>query len=142
MTATSRFSVRERSRSALDISLRRGRNSALRLSYQWHRLQPTVDFPYCPTCVRIVRLLSSRRYPMARKAGQLISRGTRTGLVRVSLGRDPETGTRKYHNRTVHGSFREVRISLQRERNTRLTVLLALLASAKPDKPINIRSTL
>ena len=79
---------------------------------------------------------------MARKAGQLISRGTRTGLVRVSLGRDPETGTRKYNNRTIHGSFREVRISLQRERNTRLTVLLAVLASAKPDKPINIRSTL
>jgi integrase len=45
--------------------------------------------------------------PMARKAGQLISRGPRTWLVRVSLGRDPETGTRKYHNRTVHGPFRE-----------------------------------
>jgi integrase len=52
-------------------------------------------------------LPSSRRYPMARKAGQLISRGTRTWLVRVSLGRDPETATRKYHNRTVHGSFHE-----------------------------------
>jgi len=44
---------------------------------------------------------------MARKAGQLISRGSRTWLVRVSLGRDPETGTRKYHNQTVRGSFRE-----------------------------------
>jgi integrase len=44
---------------------------------------------------------------MARKAGQLISRGSRTCLVRVSLGRDPETGTRKYHSKTVHGSFRE-----------------------------------
>ena len=49
---------------------------------------------------------------MARKAGQLISRGTRTWLVRVSLGRDPETGTRKYHNRTVHGSFREAQTYL------------------------------
>jgi len=28
-------------------------------------------------------------------------------LVRVSLGRDPETGTRKYHNKTIRGSFRE-----------------------------------
>lgn len=49
---------------------------------------------------------------MARKAGQLISRGMRTWLVRVSLGRDPETGTRKYHNRTVHGSFREAQMYL------------------------------
>jgi hypothetical protein len=38
---------------------------------------------------------------MARKAGQLISRGSRTWLVRISLGRDPETGTRKYHNKTI-----------------------------------------
>lgn len=49
---------------------------------------------------------------MARKAGQLISRGPRTWLIRVSLGRDPETGTRKYHNRTVHGSFREAQTYL------------------------------
>jgi integrase len=49
---------------------------------------------------------------MARKAGQLISRGPRTWLVRVSLGRDPETGTWKYHNRTVHGSFREAQTYL------------------------------
>ena len=34
---------------------------------------------------------------MARKAGQLISRRPRTWLVRVSLGRGPETGTLKYH---------------------------------------------
>ena len=53
---------------------------------------------------------------MARKAGQLISRVARTWLVRVSLGRDPEAGTRKYHNRTVHGSFREVQTYL----NTKL----------------------
>ena len=35
-----------------------------------------------------------------------MSRGPRTWLVRVSLGRDPETGTRKYHNKTICGSFR------------------------------------
>jgi integrase len=50
---------------------------------------------------------------MARKAGQLISRGSRTWLVRVSLGRDPETGTRKYHNKTVRGSFREAQTYLR-----------------------------
>jgi hypothetical protein len=49
---------------------------------------------------------------MARKAGQLISRGSRTWLVRISLGRDPETGTRKYHNKTVRGSFREAQTYL------------------------------
>jgi hypothetical protein len=42
---------------------------------------------------------------MARKAGQLVSRGSRTWLVRVSLGRDPETGARKYHNKTIRGSI-------------------------------------
>jgi len=44
---------------------------------------------------------------MSRRAGQLVSRGQRTWLVRVSLGRDLETGTRKYHNKTIRGSFRE-----------------------------------
>ena len=49
---------------------------------------------------------------MARKAGQLISRGPHTWLVRVSLGREPENGTRKYHNRTIRGSFREAQTYL------------------------------
>lgn len=53
---------------------------------------------------------------MARKAGQLISRGPRTWLVRVSLGREPGTGTRKYHNKTIRGSFREAQTYL----NTKL----------------------
>ena len=44
---------------------------------------------------------------MSRRAGQLVSRGPRTWLVRIPLGRDPKTGTRKYHNKTLHGSFRE-----------------------------------
>ena len=46
------------------------------------------------------------------KPGQLISRGPRTWLVRVSLGREPETGTRKYHNKTIRGSFREAQTYL------------------------------
>ena len=49
---------------------------------------------------------------MARKSGQLISRGPHTWLVRVSLGRDPESGTRKYHNKTIRGSFREAQTYL------------------------------
>jgi hypothetical protein len=35
---------------------------------------------------------------MTRKVGQIIVRGPSTRLVRVYLGRDPETGTRKCHN--------------------------------------------
>ena len=53
---------------------------------------------------------------MARKAGQLISRGPRTWLVRVFLGRELESGTRKYHNKTIRGSFLEAQTYL----NTRL----------------------
>ena len=44
---------------------------------------------------------------MARKLGQIIARGLSTWLVRIYQGRDPETGTRKYHNQTIHGPFRE-----------------------------------
>ena len=58
---------------------------------------------------------------MARKAGQLIARGPQTWLVRVSLGRDRETGTRRYHNKTVRGSFREAQAYL----NTKLQELTA-----------------
>jgi hypothetical protein len=44
---------------------------------------------------------------MARKAGQIIARRQGTWLVRVYLGCDPQTGTRKYHNQTIRGPFRE-----------------------------------
>jgi hypothetical protein len=44
---------------------------------------------------------------MARKAGQIVARGQSAWLVRIYQGRDPETGTRKYLNQTIHGSFRE-----------------------------------
>jgi len=49
---------------------------------------------------------------MARRAGQLISREPHTWLVRVSLGRAPETGTRKYRNKIIRGSFREAQTHL------------------------------
>jgi hypothetical protein len=42
---------------------------------------------------------------MARKGGQIVARGASTWLVRVYLGRDPQT--RKYHNHTIHSPFRE-----------------------------------
>jgi integrase len=65
---------------------------------------------------------------MARKAGQIIARGQSTWLVRVYLGRDPQTGTRNYHNQTVHGPFREAQRFLnpklqQRGRVSRAAVL-------------------
>jgi hypothetical protein len=44
---------------------------------------------------------------MARKLGQIIARGQNTWLVRIYQGRDPETGTRKYLNQTIHGPCRE-----------------------------------
>jgi hypothetical protein len=44
---------------------------------------------------------------MARKAGQITVRGQSAWLIRVYLGRDPQTETRKYHNQTIQGPFRE-----------------------------------
>jgi len=49
---------------------------------------------------------------MARKVGQIIARGERTWLVRIYLGRDPETRKRKYHNRTIHGPVRQAQVYL------------------------------
>lgn len=49
---------------------------------------------------------------MVRKAGQLISRGPRTWQVRIP---DPESGRRKYRNRTVHGGLREAQSYLKRK---------------------------
>jgi hypothetical protein len=46
---------------------------------------------------------------MARKLGQIIARGQSTWLVRIYQGRDPQTGTRKYLNQTIHGPFRDTR---------------------------------
>src|ERR1051325_7216988 len=40
-------------------------------------------------------------------AGQLIPRGERTWLVRVFLGRDSQTGQRKYHNKTIRGNRKD-----------------------------------
>ena len=54
-------------------------------------------------------------------AGQLIQRGERSWLVRVFVGRDPSTGKRKYHNKTIHGNKKDAQRYLNRvlrERDT------------------------
>src|ERR1700746_1226924 len=52
---------------------------------------------------------------MARKVGQIISRGSRRRAIRGYLGRDHETKKRHYHNRTIHGSMREAQAYLTRK---------------------------
>src|SRR5436190_1517450 len=53
-----------------------------------------------------------RELHMSRKVGQIIARGQRRWLVRVYLGRDPETDKRKYYNRTIYGSLRQAQMHL------------------------------
>ena len=40
-------------------------------------------------------------------AGQVIRRGERKWMVRIFLGRDHDTGKRRYHNHTVNGSKKD-----------------------------------
>jgi hypothetical protein len=47
---------------------------------------------------------------MARKAGQIIPHGPRTWLVRISIGRDKQSNTRKYQHKTIHGSMRDAQM--------------------------------
>jgi integrase len=56
---------------------------------------------------------------MSRKVGQIIARGERRWLVRVYLGRDRETCTRTYHNRTIYGSLRYAQAFLTRKLHER-----------------------
>jgi integrase len=56
---------------------------------------------------------------MANKAGQIIARGERTWLVRVFMGRDAESGKRKYHNKTIHGTLRDAQAYLNRSQRER-----------------------
>jgi hypothetical protein len=56
---------------------------------------------------------------MARKAGQITARGQSTRLIRIYQRRDPGTETRKYHNQTIDGSFREVQRFLNPRQSTR-----------------------
>jgi len=56
---------------------------------------------------------------MSRKVGQIIARGDGRWLVRVYLGRDPETHKRRYHNRTLHGPLRQAQTYLTRRLHER-----------------------
>src|SRR5580700_3250056 len=56
---------------------------------------------------------------MAGKAGQIIPRGERTWLVRVFMGRDSESGKRKYVNKTIHGTLRDAQSYLSRSQRDR-----------------------
>ncbi len=47
-------------------------------------------------------------------AGQIRRRGDRTWLVRVYLGRDPATGSRRWLSKTVHGTRRDAETLLHR----------------------------
>ncbi len=40
-------------------------------------------------------------------AGQIVARGRGKWLVRVFLGRDPDSGKRRYYNRTIHGTKKD-----------------------------------
>jgi integrase len=56
---------------------------------------------------------------MAGKAGQIIPRGERTWLVRVFMGRDSNSGKRKYINKTIHGTLRDAQAYLSRTQRDR-----------------------
>ncbi|MGB8886509.1 MAG: hypothetical protein WCC87_07275 [Candidatus Korobacteraceae bacterium] len=66
---------------------------------------------------------------MARKAGQIIARGPRTWLVRVSIGRNKQSNTRQYHNKTIHGSMWDAHIYLSRKLEERQIGQLAQAAA-------------
>ena len=68
---------------------------------------------------------------MSGKLGNLITRGTHTWLVRVSLDRDPEIKRRKYLNKTIRGSFREVKTYLNARLQERDIVRLPLAATTR-----------
>jgi integrase len=64
----------------------------------------------------VVLAFNRKEEPIARKQGQIISRGDQRWQVRVYLGRDPDSGRRQYLNHTIRGSFR----AAQHYLNTRL----------------------
>jgi len=52
---------------------------------------------------------------MARKIGQIIRRGPSIWLVRIYVGRDPETRRRKYVGKFIHGGLRSAQAHLNRK---------------------------
>jgi integrase len=49
---------------------------------------------------------------MARKTGQIIRRGPQMWMVRIYVGRDPETCKRKYIGKSIHGGLRAAQAHL------------------------------
>jgi integrase len=81
--------------------------------------------------------------------GQIIQRGDRTWLVRVFVGRDPQTGKRRYDGHTVHGTKKDAQTYLNgklRERDlgtyasVQKTLVGALLDGLLSDYKINGKS--
>ena len=58
-------------------------------------IKPDLHRTVCASCVP----LSGQEVSLWPEK-QIVARGASTWLVRVYLGRDPQTGTRKYHNQT------------------------------------------
>jgi hypothetical protein len=56
---------------------------------------------------------------MVRKIGQIIRRGPSTWLVRIYVGRDPETRRRKYVGKFIHGGLRSAQAHLNSMRPER-----------------------
>ena len=48
-----------------------------------------------------------------------LPRGERTWIVRVFMGRDPESGKRKYTNKTIHATLRDAQSYLSRTQRDR-----------------------
>jgi hypothetical protein len=73
-----------------------------------------------------------------RKLGQIIARGQNTWLVRIYQGREPQTGTRKYVNQTIHGAFREAQrflnLKLQQREPWTIRVLDRIAFFAKEEE--------
>jgi len=54
---------------------------------------------------------------MTRKLGQIVAVRENTWMIRIPIGRDPETKRRNYYNRTVHGSLRQAQKFLGKKVN-------------------------
>jgi len=51
---------------------------------------------------------------VARQASSIVNRGRNKWLVRVYLGKDPATGKRRYHNKTIHGRKKDAQAYLNK----------------------------
>jgi len=51
---------------------------------------------------------------MTRKLGQIICRGSSTWLVRIYVGRDPQTRRRRFIGKFIHGGLRSAQAHLNR----------------------------